>query len=205
MAERRNDSADSAARARQQWRDADSHRREPAHDPRQSGELDPALSQEQRDRFLNTRNGVFYPTGHAVFVLPPDDARDLRAALHDAGFGRDETLLLDPQQAADLMRASEDQAGVLNEFGGELENVAIIRQLADDGAAMLLVRAKGDEAQRTLLRIAAGKGIRKALRYHALAIEELAVGTEEIPGDSPYASGEVPRNKPSDARLKPRH
>lgn len=205
MAERRNTSADSAARARQQWRDADSHRREPAHDPRRSGELDPTLPQEQRDRFLNTRNGVFYPTGHAVLVLAPDDALALRDALHEAGFGRDETLLLGPQQAADLMRASEEQAGVLSEFGSELENVAIIRQLADEGAAMLLVRTKGDEAQRKLLLAAAGREVRKALRYHALAIEELALGTEEIPGDSPYASGEVPRNKPSDAQLKPRH
>ena len=100
---------------------------------------------------------------------------------------------------------AEEQAGVLSEFGSELENVAIIRQLADEGAAMLLVRTKGDEAQRKLLLAAAGREVRKALRYHALAIEELAVGTEEIPGDSPYASGEVPRNKPSDAQLKPRH
>ncbi|MDT3679831.1 MAG: hypothetical protein ROZ64_13470 [Burkholderiaceae bacterium] len=205
MAERRNASADSAARAHQHWRDADSHRRERPHDPRQPGEIDPTLPQAQRNRFLNTRNGVFYPTGHAVLVLPPDDALALRDALHEAGFGRDETLLLDPQQTADLMGASEEQAGVLNELGGELANATIIRQLADDGSAMLLVRAKGDEAQRKLLRAAAGKGVRKALRYHALAIEELPVGTEDVPGDSPYASGEVPRNKPSDAQLKPRH
>ena len=139
-----------------------------------------------------------------MLVLQPDDARALRDALYDAGFGRDELLLLNPRQTADLMRSSEEQAGVLNELGGELENVAIIRQLADAGSAMLVARTKDEDAVRKLLRAAAGKGVRKALRYHALAIEELPVGSEDIPGDSPYAAGEVPRNKPSDARLKPR-
>ncbi|MCD6672010.1 MAG: hypothetical protein LT106_04080 [Burkholderiaceae bacterium] len=204
MTERRNASVDSAAGAHQRWHEADSHRREPEHDPRRPGETDPTLTDAQRERFLHTRNGVFYPTGNAALVLQPDDARALRDALYDAGFGRDELLLLNPRQTADLMRSSEEQAGVLNELGGELENVAIIRQLADAGSAMLVARTKDEDAVRKLLRAAAGKGVRKALRYHALAIEELPVGSEDIPGDSPYAAGEVPRNKPSDARLKPR-
>lgn len=205
MAERPNTTAGSAGeRARRQWQEADSHRREHPNDPRRTGNTDPALSQAQRDRFLNTRGGVFYPTGHAVLVLEPDDAKALREALHDAGFERDEILLLDPRQTADLMRASEEQAGVLNELGSELANVTIIRQLADQGSAMLIARTKGEEAERKLLGAAAGRRVRKALRYHTLAIEELPVGSEDIPGDSPYAAGEVPRNKPSDAQSRPR-
>ncbi|MCO5102358.1 MAG: hypothetical protein M9885_15965 [Burkholderiaceae bacterium] len=205
MAEGPKTTVDSAGeRARRQWQEADSHRRERPNDPRGAGDTGPGLPQAKRDRFLNTRGGVFYPTGHAVLVLEPDEAKALRDALYQAGFEPDEVLLLDPTQTADLMRASEEQAGVLSELGSELANVTIIRQLAEDGSAMLVVRTKNDEAEQELLRAAAGKRVRKALSYHALAIGELPVGTEEIPGGSPYAASEVPRNKPSDARTKPR-
>lgn len=206
MAERRTPAPDpESARARQQWREADSHRREHPHDPRQAGETDPALPSERRDAFLHTRNGVFYPTGHAVLLLSPDDAQAVRDALHDAGFARDATMLLDAAQTADLARASEEQAGLLAEVvGAEIKNLRVVRQLADNGACMLIVRVQNDDEERRLVEIAQRWPVHKAMRYHTLAIEEIPVGSEDIPGDSPYGVNEVLRNKPSDAQLKPR-
>lgn len=205
MAERPTPSAGSAGeRARRQWQEADSHRREHPNDPRRAGESDPALSQAQRDRFLHTRNGVFYPTGHAVLLLSPEDAQALRDALHDAGFARDATMLLDAAQTADLTRASEEQAGLLAEVvGAEIKNLRVVRQLADNGACMLIVRVHDDDDERRLVEVAQRWPVHKAMRYHTLAIEELPVGSEDIPGDSPYGVNEVLRNKPTEARLKP--
>lgn len=207
MAERPHPSADSRSTqaARERWREADSHRREPMHDPRRPGEADPSLSAPQRERFLNTRNGVFYPTGHAVLVLSPEDARALCDALHDAGFARDSTMLLDARQTADLMRASEEQAGLLSKMvGAELKNLRVVRQLADTGACMLIVRVHDEEEEHRLVQTAERWPVHKAMRYHALAVQELPLGVENIPGDSPYAVDEVLRNKPSDAQMKPR-
>ncbi len=204
MPERPIPSADSPS-PREKWREADSHRREPAHDPRRTVETDPSLSASQRERFLNTRNGVFYPTGHAVLVLSPQDARALGEALHDAGFAPDSTLLLDARQTADLMRASEQQAGTLSQIvGAEIKNLQVVRQLADNGASMLIVRVHDDEDERRLVQLAGRWPVHKAMRYHTLAIQELPLGVEDIPGDSPYGVDEVLRDKPSDAQMKPR-
>lgn len=206
MAERRPPAADpESTRARQQWREADSHRQEHEHDPRRTGEAGPALSAAQRERFLNTRDGVFYPTGHAVLVVSPADAKAVGDALHDAGFARDSTLFLDSAQTADLMRASEEQAGFLAQVvGAEIKNLRVIRQLADNGAGMLIVRVADDDEEHALVRTVRRWAVHKAMRYHTLAIEELPVGVEAIPGDSPYGVNEVLRNKPSDAQMKPR-
>ncbi|HEY0878544.1 MAG TPA: hypothetical protein VGE10_08820 [Zeimonas sp.] len=208
MAERRTPPTETDPRstsAREHWREADSHRREHVHDPRRPGETDPLLSQKRRDAFLNMRNGVFYPTGHAVLVLSPEDAQAVCDALHEAGFARDSTMLLDAAQTSDLMQASEEQAGFLSEMvGGEIKNLRVVRQLADHGACMLIVRVHGDEEERALVAVAQRWPVHKAMRYHTLAIEEIPVGTEDIPGDSPYGINEVLRNKPSDAQVKPR-
>src|SRR5690606_19412613 len=151
------------------------------------------------------RNGVFYPSGHAVLVLERDHAQELVDALPEAGFAGDATMLLDPAQTADLMRASEDEAGLLSELvGAEIKNLRVIRQLADEGAWMLIVRVHDDDEERRLVQAARRWPVHKAMRYHTLAIEELRIGSEDIPGDSPYGVNEVLRNKPSDAQMKPR-
>lgn len=205
MAERPNPADPRGASAREQWQQADSHRREHPHDPRRPGETDPALPRARRDRFLHTRNGVFYPTGHAVLVLLPDDAKAACDALHEAGFEADATLLLGAEQTADLMRSSEEQAGLMSEMvGSEIKNLRVVRQLADNGSGMLIVRVRGDAEERRLVEVAQRWPVHKAMRYHTLAIEELPVGAENIPGDSPYGVNEVLRSKPSDAQMKPR-
>lgn len=210
MAERRPPAEDpESTRARCEWREADSHRPERGNDPRRgdpdAGEAVPPVSAAQRERFLNTRDGVFYPTGHAVLIIAPSDAKAIDDALHGAGFARDSTLFLDPVQTADLMRNSEEQAGFLAEIvGAEIKNLRVVRQLADNGAGMLIVRVVDDDEERTLVRSVRPWAVQKAMRYHTLAIEELPVGVEAIPGDSPYGVNEVLRNKPSDAQMKPR-
>lgn len=203
MAERRPPSArpGPAASPQEQWEQAHSHRDPQEHDPRQQ----PVIDAHRRERFLNTRDGVFYPSGHAVLVLARDDAQQLIGALGEVGFAGDATMLLDSAQTADLMRASEEQAGLLAEIvGAEIKNLRVIRQLADEGAWMLIVRVGDDDEERRLVQVSRRWPVHKAMRYHTLAIEELPVGREDIPGDSPYGVNEVLRNKPSDAQMKPR-
>lgn len=197
-------SPDHGKSRRQLWEEAASHRDRPEERGRrdeQPAPVDPA----RQDAFLNTRDGVFYPGGHAVLLLAPDDAHALRNALAEAGFAADDSLLLAPREAAALMRDSEEQAGVLARIvRAEMKNAQVMRQLADDGSAMLIVRIDGEAQEDALVATARGWTVRKALRYHALAIEELRLGAEEIPGESPYGVNEVLRSKPSDARQKPR-
>lgn len=190
---------------RQLWEEAASHR--DAADEPHHGDAAPAASDSaQKDAFLNTRNGVFYPGGHAVLLLAPEDAHALRDALGAAGFASGDSLLLGPREAAALMRDSEEQAGALARIvSAEMKNAGVMRQLADDGAAMLIVRVDGDERQDALVAAARRWRVRKAVRYHALAIEELRIGAEEIPGESPYGVNEVLRSKASDARMTPRN
>ena len=203
MAERRPPSArpGTAETPQQQWRQAQSHRDPHPHDPREEPTLDP----QRRAQFLHTRNGVFYPSGHAVLVMERDHAQDLVDALREAGFAGDAAMLLDPAQTADLMRASEENAGLLSEIvGAEIKNLRVIRQLADEGAWMLIVHVRNDDEERRLVQVSRRWPVHKAMRYHVLAIEELPVGSEDIPGDNPYGVNEVLRNKPSDAQMKPR-
>ncbi len=195
----------SAKTPQEQWQQADSHRLDHPHDPRRAPSGDPSLAARQRAAFLHTRSGVFYPKGHAVLALEREHAQALHDALARAGFAADASLLLDAEQTADLMRASEEQAGLLAELvGAEIKNARIIRQLADNGAWLLIVRVHSDDEERRLVELARPWPVHKALRYHTLAIEEMPVGTEDIPGDSPYGVNEVLRNKPSDAQMKPR-
>ncbi len=198
-------SADHGKSRRQLWEEAASHR-DPDEKSERSDERPATGAPEPDDAFLNTRDGVFYPGGHAVLLLAPDDARALRDALADAGFGSGDTRLLAPREAAARMRDSEEQAGMLSRIvRAELKNASVMRKLADDGAAMLIVRIDGEAQEDALVQTARRWTVRKALRYHALAIEELRLGAEEIPGESPYGVNEVLRRKPSDARLKPRN
>lgn len=198
--------------ATQKWEEAASHRHRdepPAHAGGQAGH-DTAVQagigpdDVRRETFLRTRDGVFYPSGYAVLGLAPDDAAALRDALVAADFAGDDTLLLAPDEAAAVMRETDREAGMLARIvGAEIRNARVMRQLAEDGAAFLIVRVPDDEAERSLVATARRWRVRKALRYHTLAVEELRVGVEEVPGDSPYGVNEVLRSKPTEARLKP--
>lgn len=198
-------SPDHGKSRRQLWEEAASHR-DSAHQSDRGEERPSRPDDSRQDAFLNTRDGVFYPGGHAVLLLAPEDAHALRDALGEAGFAAGDSLLLGPPEAAALMRDSEEQAGTLARIvRAELKNAAVMRQLADDGSAMLIVRIDGEAREEALVATARRWKVRKALRYHALAIEELRLGAEEIPGESPYGVNEVLRSKPSQARMNPRN
>lgn len=198
--------------ATRKWEEAASHRDrgepaaeagEPAgHDTGGHAAID--RDDPRRETFLNTRNGVFYPSGYAVLALEPEDASSLRDALVAGEFDRDDTLLLSPPEAAALMRQSDQEAGMLARIvGAEIRNARVMRQLAESGAALLVVRVSDDDAERSLVTTARRWRVRKALRYQPLAVRELPTGVEEVPGDSPYGVNEVLRSKPTEARLAP--
>lgn len=210
----RSDPGGAAKSARQKWEEAASHR-DPseADSPGTGGEAARAAhgpvptpaGADAAAPFLHTRDGAFYPTGHAVLGLAPEDASALAAALERAGVSRADMMLLAPEEAAAVMRETDEDAGMLARMvGAEIRNARVMRQLAESGTAFLIVRVDDDEQERRLVTEARRWPVHKALRYHALAVEELRVGTEAVPGESPYGVNEVLRSKPTDARLEPR-
>ncbi|MBN9428723.1 MAG: hypothetical protein J0H09_19655 [Burkholderiales bacterium] len=164
------------------------------------------MSPTQRTQaFTARRNGVFYPTGHVVLAVMHEQLPALEQALQQAGFGTGQLMRLSPQETIELMDQSAKDAGLLSRIvSAELKETEVLRQLAQDGASLLIVRLGDDADQELLTQAVQGYHIRKASCYHTLAIEELAIGTEEIPQESPYGMNEIPRAKPSDAQLKPK-
>lgn len=159
----------------------------------------------QTEAFTARRNGVFYPNGHVVLAIAHDHAPALEQTLQEAGFGTAQWARLSPQEAIELMDLSAQEAGLLSRIvSAELKETEVLRQLADDGAALVIVQIGAEADKERLVQAARRHRIRKAAYYHTLAIEELAVGTEEIPQESPYGMNEIPRAKPSDAQLKPK-
>ncbi|MGD9945315.1 MAG: hypothetical protein AB7L76_10155 [Burkholderiaceae bacterium] len=159
---------------------------------------------DANDPFTARRNGVFYPSGHAVLAVPEAQSQALEQALQRGGFAQDRMRRLSPAEAVALMDLSAEEAGLLSRIvSAELKETEVLRQLAHDGAALLIVKLDDDDKD-ALLRAAMGHHIRKAGYYHTLAIEELRIGSEEIPQESPYGVNEIPRAKPSDSQLTPK-
>ena len=61
-----------------------------------------------------------------------------------------------------------------------------------------------DDTVPVLQRVGTQAGATKGLLYHTLAVEELPVQKETIPGDSPFGMNEVIRTQDSDADVEKR-
>jgi hypothetical protein len=155
----------------------------------------------EEDRF-HRRNGVFYPTGFALFALP-DEGKLAKAVelLIQGGVPENEITLLRPEQMHQLAEDSKRDAGLLAQIvAAELKQMTVLEQLADVGNHFLLVRHT-DQIDELLHTLGAQVGASKGLLFHRLVIEELPVGKETIPGPSPFGVDEVIRTQPSDAEL----
>lgn len=166
--------------------------------PQDIQSLYPDRLDSSEDRF-NTRNGVFYPNGFALFALQQDQVGQAAAEAAQAGLGRSDLTLLRPEQMGELTRQSEQDAGMLARIvGAELKQIEVLQQLAAQGNHFLLMRVDDEMAKKL-----EGFGQRvhacKGLRYHTVAVEEIRVPNETIPGNSPFGSNEMVRTMPSDA------
>ncbi|MEO6269430.1 MAG: hypothetical protein ABIP08_03910 [Lautropia sp.] len=155
------------------------------------------------DPRFNTRNGVFYPTGFILLALSGEQAVSRAVALlTGGGIVEKEITLLRPEQMRKLTDKSRHDAGLLSQIiGAELKQMTVLSQLADDDHHFLLVK-DGDECRRVIETIGLEPGVSRGLMFHTLAVEELPVVKEKIPGKSPFGVNEVIRNHASDAEMR---
>ena len=156
------------------------------------------------DRF-HRRNGVFYPSGYALLALPADKVAGAVEMVTAAGLAEQEVTLLRPDQMHELTDQSQHDAGLLSRIvSAELKQMTVLEQLAEAGNHFMLIRSNDDNAG-LLQTIGARAGVSKGLRFHALAVEELPVDKETIPGTSPFGVNEVIRTQDSDANVDDEH
>lgn len=159
---------------------------------------------DSEDRF-HRRNGVFYPSGYALLALPEDRVGDAVEAVIQQGLPEQELTLLRPEQMHQLTDQSQHDAGLLSRIvSAELKQMTVLEQLAETGHHFLLLRST-DENAGLLQTIGARAGVSKGLLFHALAVEELPVAKETIPGTSPFGANEVIRTQDSDADFDDAH
>jgi hypothetical protein len=157
------------------------------------------------DQF-NRRNGVFYPSGFALLALPgPDNVEKAVQVLTEGGVAESGLTLLKPEQMVQLTDDSQHDAGLLSRIvSAELKQMTILRQLADAGNHFLLVKSD-EQTDKLLQTVGASAGVSKGLLFHTLAVEELPVDKETIPGKSPFGVNEVIRTQDSDADMTGDH
>jgi hypothetical protein len=165
-----------------------------------------AKSVEGTEDQFNRRNGVFYPSGFALLAMPDEDSvRQAVDALTQNGLQESEITLLRPEQMHQLTDQSQHDAGLLSRIvAAELKQMTVLEQLAETGHHFLLVK-NTDETGPLLQTVGAKARISKGLAFHTLAVEELPVDKETIPGKSPFGVNEVIRTQDSDADMSGDH
>lgn len=165
-----------------------------------------AQSLEGEGDQFNRRNGVFYPSGCALLAFP-DEEKIAKAVevLTQGGVPESGITLLKPEQMRQLTNESQHDAGILSRIvSAELKQMTVLEQLADAGNHFLLVK-RTDENDDLLKGLGTRAGASKGLLFHTLAVEELPVDKETIPGTSPFGVNEVIRTQDSDADMSGNH
>ncbi len=147
--------------------------------------------------FFATRMGVYYPSQHVVLAIAePEVAEALAGELREAGFPEGDIYTASPHEMQAFLEQTFQDAGMIAQIvGAELKQAEILVQLAQTGCGFLIVRIPDEASRDKLLDLGARHPLRKALYYHALAIEELPIAEDAIPGSSPYGVNEIPRDK----------
>lgn len=154
------------------------------------------------DDRLNTRNGVFYPTGFALLAFAARARIDQAIeALRSVATEADALTVLSAGQMHAIAQRSQDNAGVLSRIvSAELKQLTVFEQLASANHEFLLVR-DSEDVRPVLERVGVDAVASKAVLFRTLAIEELPVPKETIPGTSPFGVNEVIRSQETDADL----
>jgi hypothetical protein len=164
-----------------------------------------ATSLDEAQDGFNRRNGVFYPSGYALLAMPADKVAKAAEVITGEGVAEQEIILLRPEQMHELTDQSQHDAGLLSRIvSAELKQMEVLEQLAKAGNHFMLIKST-DQTTSLLQTIGSKAGISKGLLFHALAVEELPVDKETIPGTSPFGMNEVIRTQDSDADVDPGH
>lgn len=124
---------------------------------------------------MRTLGGAFYPTGHAVLMLGPDqNLEDIGRKLEQAGFDGQHLMHLTPQAILrDISKMHGESDLPLPSVGTEGHTVSRLIELARKGYQGLVVPAPKDEEKERLMHALQGVPIAYAQKYHLLAIEDL--------------------------------
>ena len=164
-----------------------------------------ATSLDGSEARFHRRNGVFYPSGYALLALPEDKVAGAVELVVGEHIAEQEITLLRPAQMHELTDRSQRDAGLLARIvSAELKQMQVLEQLAEAGNHFMLI-PNNDETGRVLQTIGATAGVSKGIAFHSLAVEELPVDKETIPGTSPFGVNEVIRTQDSDADVDPDH
>ena len=118
--------------------------------------------------------GVFKPVGHVIVSFDGEgDARSALKALLDAGFGADAVSYYSPEQMKRQADIDIEGAGVLASIGQELNLVKAHRDLAEQGASFLVVKAPEDDEAAKVAEIVQRYRATRAQKYGRFIIEEL--------------------------------
>ena len=120
--------------------------------------------------------GVFSPIGHVVLAFATDtDAARAREALLTGGYEEDEVLHYRGDEVIADAEQTRDNLGVLARLGLSMEWSEVERdvQLAQQGAAFLVVYAPSEAETNRVINVARRFNTTLARKYHRLAIEHL--------------------------------
>ena len=153
-----------------------------------------------QENAFGKRGGMFFPSDHTVIAITNgDDADALCDRLCDEGLA---PLLESPDRMRAFLEPTFIDAGAAaHAVSSELKQTEILYQLAQSGCWFIIVPIEDPSVCSCVVSNGKGFPIVKALCYHQMVIEELKVGSEVVPGMSPYGSNEVPRAKASDAQV----
>jgi hypothetical protein len=127
-----------------------------------------------------TTFGVFKPVGHTLLAFPtPDALRHASSALAAVGFGG--TSLVE-YSASEMLRLADEElqsAGLLANFGYELDLLRAHRELAQQGCSFLIVHAPDDRLAAQVASLVGSLQPVTAQHYGRFLIRDL---TEHRPG-----------------------
>jgi hypothetical protein len=121
-------------------------------------------------------SSVFTPIGHVVIAFPTDaDAAQAREALQTGGYEADEVLQFRSDEVIADIEQTRDNLGLLAHLGLSTEWSEVGRdyELAQQGAAFLVVYAPSEAETKRVMNVAHRFNAILARKYHRLAIEHL--------------------------------
>ncbi|MGQ0699865.1 MAG: hypothetical protein ACT4PZ_16680 [Panacagrimonas sp.] len=144
--------------------------------------MDPIHEQKDANKFME--GGIFYPTGHVVTAFATADmVVSARKALTEAGFEADRLLTIDAKTMAREAQENLDTRGMLS-VGASVPTREMQLKLAQEGCHFLVIHAPEDADHERAMQALDGLGVRYAVKYRRLIIENLIPDITEPAVDS---------------------
>jgi hypothetical protein len=128
------------------------------------------------DRKMLTMQGVFYPTGYIMAMLPDRDAANAVATRLEGEPGGADMSLVDPSEVISVIGGTvkgADDGSELPSAGTEAATVRKFVELAQKGHYGLLIKVPKDELAKRAMEVLQANNFSYAQRYHMLVIEDI--------------------------------